>query len=154
MAKTSMKRVSFALLPLLLVVLSVLVPAAFATDNHQPGPKISAITMDFYRFTSDPNTVFLTVKLDALPGRVLPSVVRIDVVVSYKYPDTSGFTVFYTSSATVLSDGVHAEATFLLPFQGERNYFIEAYTYDALTNELLGFRQRDPLLDTREGLPG
>lgn len=149
-----MKRVSFALLPLLLVVASALLPAAFAADNHQPGPKVSAITMEFYRFTLDPDALYLTVKLDALPGRTLPTVVRIDVVVSYKYPDTSGFTVFYTSSATVLSDGVHAEATFRLPFQGERNYFIETYTYDALTNELLGFRQRDPLYDIREGLPG
>ncbi len=141
-----------AVLASVVIVGLVHTPITFAVDNH--GPRIASVTLQFYISPTDPNTIIYTVKFDALPNKVLPATVRIDVVVSYKLPDSSGFTLFYTNSAVVFSADNHAEATFYVPYQGEGNYFIEAYGYDAVTNEFLGFRQRDPILDWREGLPG
>jgi hypothetical protein len=80
------------------------------------------------------------------------------VFVSYKSPDSNGFSPvsgFYPqSSPAIASLNNHAEWTFRVPNQGAGHYFIEAYGYDAVTGEFLGFRQRDPYLDGREGLPG
>jgi hypothetical protein len=164
MAKISVKRVSFALLPLLLVLASALVPAApvYADDCPTTVAKesISAdvtIAAWTHKTIARQPKIIVVGSIRALEGGPsLPRKIKVALTAYYNPDgcDMAGFQEYTTKPSVSVSNGRVAIFVFLVPAAPNRTgtgaYMFRVLAYDAQTGAILGFHTVDP----REGMPG